>query len=143
MNGDDHEPEYRVPAKLLTNRDPIILNVLSFRELAQWGILSGLIYLEFNVLPLDFLIKVFLTSTLLILGFTFIHVPMNGLAGIEWCWVWLRFKLEKRLHKTVPAKLTEHDAASSLPRVRISLGEAMREVDDEMASSTFTGKSKL
>jgi hypothetical protein len=137
LSGDEQEPEYRVPAKLLTNRDPIILNVLSFRELAQWGVVSGLIYLEFNLLPLDFLIKVFLTSTLLILGFTFIHVPVNGLAGIEWCWVWLRFKLEKRLHKTVATPPTARDLASSNPSVRISLAGQMPESEGEVVKPTI------
>ncbi len=50
---DDNEAEYSLPAKVLTNRDPILMNRLSIREFLQWLFFFGLIYLGFNFLPLD------------------------------------------------------------------------------------------
>lgn len=98
----DNEMEYRVPAKVLTNRDPIILNKLSLREFFQWAIFFILIYLSFNALPLDFTFKLVIGAAVGTFGALFIHAPINGLAGIEWVYIYLRFAAEKKRHKTVP-----------------------------------------
>jgi hypothetical protein len=99
----EEEIEFRVPAKLLTNRDAIFLNRLSMREMVQWLIIIGLVYVTFNYIPLDFIFKLVIIATLLSFGFLFIHAPINGLAGIEWLWIFSRYKLETKFHQTKPA----------------------------------------
>ncbi len=98
---EDNELEYRLPAKVLTNRDPILLNKLSIREFVQWAFFFGLVYLDFNLLPLDFYIRLIIGSVIATFAALFIHAPINGLAGLEWVYIWLRFRLEKRRHLTV------------------------------------------
>ncbi len=99
---DDNELEYRLPAKVLTNRDPILMNRLSIREFLQWGFFFGLIYISFNLLPFDFPIRLVIGASLAMFAALFIHAPINGLGGIEWLFIWLRFQLEKRRHQTQP-----------------------------------------
>lgn len=98
----DDEMEYRVPARVLTNRDPIILNKLSLREFFQWAVFFILIYFSFNALPLDFVFKLVIGASIATFGALFIHAPVNGLAGVEWAYIYLRFAAEKKRHKTVP-----------------------------------------
>ncbi len=99
---DDNEAEYRLPARVLTNRDPILMNRLSIREFLQWLFFFGLIYLGFNFLPFDFYIRMVIATCLGMFAFLFIHAPINGLGGIEWLYIWLRYRLEKRQHHTQP-----------------------------------------
>lgn len=99
---DDNELEYRLPAKVLTNRDPILMNRLSIREFLQWGFFFGLIYVSFNLLPFDFPIRLVVGASLAMFAALFIHAPINGLGGIEWLFIWLRFQLEKKRHQTQP-----------------------------------------
>lgn len=96
----ENEMEYRVPARVLTNRDPVILNKLSFREFFQWGIFFILIYLSFNSLPLDFTFKLITGVAIATFAALFIHSPINGLAGIEWVYIFSRFAFEKKQHRT-------------------------------------------
>jgi hypothetical protein len=99
---DDNELEYRLPAKVLTNRDPILMNRLSIREFLQWGFFFGLIYVSFNILPFDFPIRLVIGASLAMFAALFIHAPINGLGGIEWLFICLRFQLEKGKHQTQP-----------------------------------------
>lgn len=99
---DDNELEYRLPAKVLTNRDPILMNRLSIREFLQWLVFFGLIYVSFNLLPFDFPIRLIIGASLAMFAALFIHAPVNGLGGIEWLFIWLRFQLEKKQHRTQP-----------------------------------------
>lgn len=94
--------EYRLPAKVLTNRDPILMNRLSIREFVQWLFFFGLIYLGFNFLPFEFYVRIVVAACLAMFAFLFIHAPINGLGGIEWLYIWLRYRLEKKRHKTQP-----------------------------------------
>lgn len=100
---DDNELEYRLPAKVLTNRDPVLMNRLSIREFVQWLFFFGLIYVSFNLLPFNFPIRLVIGVSLAMFAALFIHAPINGLAGIEWLFIWLRFRLEKRNHHTQPS----------------------------------------
>ncbi len=99
---DDNELEYRLPAKVLTNRDPVLMNRLSIREFLQWLFFFGLIYLGFNLLPFEFYIRLVVAACIAMFAFLFIHAPINGLGGIEWLYIWLRFRLEAKRHKTQP-----------------------------------------
>ena len=99
---DDNELEYRLPAKVLTNRDPILMNRLSIREFLQWLVFFGLIYVNFNLLPFDFPIRLVIGASVAMFAALFIHAPINGLGGIEWLFIWLRFGLEKKRHYTQP-----------------------------------------
>jgi hypothetical protein len=98
---DEYETEYRLPAKVLTNRDPIFLNRLSVRELAQWLIFGGLLYLLAKLSPLPFTFNILIGGVILIFAGLFIHAPVNGLAGIEWIYIYVRYVLEKRQHHLV------------------------------------------
>ena len=98
----EEEYEYRVPAKLLNSRDPIILNKLSMGEAAQWLLFGFLMYLSFNALPLDGTFRLVIAGSIFMAGLAFIHSPINGLAGIEWSFIYLRFNLEKKWHRTLP-----------------------------------------
>lgn len=99
---DDNEAEYRLPARVLTNRDPILMNRLSIREFLQWLFFFGLIYLGFNFLPFDFYIRMIIGACIGMFAFLFIHAPINGLGGLEWLYIWLRYRLETRQHHTQP-----------------------------------------
>ncbi len=122
---DDNELEYRLPAKVLTNRDPILLNKLSMREFFQWTFFFGLIYLDFNLLPVDLYIRLIIGAVLVTFAALFIHAPINGLAGIEWVYIWLRFRLEKQRHLTV-APLEVDLAGQQRPVFQVSLSLAGR-----------------
>ncbi len=122
---DDNELEYRLPAKVLTNRDPILLNKLSIREFFQWTFFFGLIYLDFNLLPVDFYIRLIIGAVLVTFAALFIHAPINGLAGIEWVYIWLRFRLERQRHLTV-APLEVDLAGQQRPVFQVSLSLAGR-----------------
>ncbi len=122
---DDNELEYRLPAKVLTNRDPILLNKLSMREFFQWTFFFGLIYLDFNLLPVDFYIRLIIGAVLATFAALFIHAPINGLSGIEWVYIWLRFRLEKQRHLTV-APLELDLAGQQRPVFQVSLSLAGR-----------------
>lgn len=98
---DDNELEYRIPAKVLTNRDPILLGKLSIREFFQWAFFFVLVYVAFNLLPFIFTIKLVMAAIVVVFGGLFIHSPINGLAGIEWLYVYVRFGLEKKRHLTI------------------------------------------
>ncbi|OJV93784.1 MAG: hypothetical protein BGO39_15560 [Chloroflexi bacterium 54-19] len=100
---DDNELEYRLPARVLTNRDPVLMNRLSIREFVQWLFFFGLIYISFNLLPFNFPIRLVIGVSLAMFAALFIHAPINGLAGIEWLFIWLRFHLEKHSHHTQPS----------------------------------------
>lgn len=99
---DDNELEYRLPAKVLTNRDPILMNRLSIREFVQWLFFFGLIYLGFNFIPFEFYFRIVVAACIAMFAFLFIHAPINGLGGIEWLYIWLRYRLEKKRHRTQP-----------------------------------------
>lgn len=104
----DEEREYRLPAKVLTNRDPVILNKLSIREFFQWAFFFMLVYFIFNDLPeLNFTIRLVVAACIVTFGGLFIHAPLNGLAGIEWIYVYIRFVVEKSRHRTA-APVTLH-----------------------------------
>ena len=96
------EQEYRVPVKLLTRREPIFFNRLSVLEAAQWLAVGAITYFIFNLLPLGLVLKIGFLGGLLMLGFVFIHVPINGLTGIEWLYIALRFRLEEEQHQAQP-----------------------------------------
>ena len=117
---DDNEAEYRLPAKVLTNRDPILLNRLSVREFLQWLFFFGLVYLSFNLLPFEFYVRLVVAASTCIFAFLFIHSPINGLGGIEWLYIWLRYRLEKKQHQTEPpASLTL--VSSRRPTIQVSM----------------------
>jgi hypothetical protein len=113
----EEEVEFRVPAKLLTNRDAIFLNRLSMREMFQWLVILALVYVTFNYIPLEFIFKLVIIALLLSFGFLFIHAPINGLAGIEWLWIFMRYKLEKKFHQTNAA--VEGASAKTLVSVKL------------------------
>ncbi len=96
------EQEYRVPVKLLTRREAIFFNRLSVLETVQWLAVGALAYLGFNLMPLDFTVKVGVLGTLVMAGMVFIHVPINGLTGIEWFFIALRYRLEEDRHYGEP-----------------------------------------
>lgn len=120
------EQEYRVPIKILTQRDPIIGGKLSMRELGQWVFFLILIYLAFNVLPLPFQINIAIGGTLLMVAFVFIHVPVNGLSGIEWIYINIRYRLEKALHLTQGIR-PEKDIAVQKPIFEIKMAVAYQQ----------------
>ena len=122
---DDNEVEYRLPAKVLTNRDPILMNRLSIREFLQWLFFFGLIYLGFNFLPFDFYIRMVIATCIAMFAFLFIHAPINGLAGIEWLYIWLRYRLEKRQHRTQPP-LSLALITSQRPTIQVAMSLADR-----------------
>mgnify|MGYP001080868678 FL=1 len=122
---DDNEVEYRLPAKVLTNRDPILMNRLSIREFLQWLFFFGLIYLGFNFLPFDFYIRMVIATCIAMFAFLFIHAPINGLAGIEWLYIWLRYRLEKRQHHTQPP-LSLALITSQRPTIQVAMSLADR-----------------
>jgi hypothetical protein len=122
---DDNEAEYRLPAKVLTNRDPILMNRLSIREFLQWLFFFGLIYLGFNFLPFDFYIRMVIATCIGMFAFLFIHAPINGLGGIEWLYIWLRYRLEKRQHHTQPP-LNLALVNSQRPTIQVSMSLADR-----------------
>ncbi len=93
------EAEYRVPVKLLTKREPIFFNRLSGLETAQWVIVGALTYFVMNTLPLDLVLKVGLITAIFMTGVLFIHIPMNGLTGLEWLFIALRFRVEEEQHQ--------------------------------------------
>jgi hypothetical protein len=117
---DDNELEYRLPAKVLTNRDPILMNRLSIREFLQWLFFFGIIYLSFNLLPFDFYFRLIVAASLAVFAFMFIHVPINGLGGIEWLYIGLRFRLEKKRHQTQPP-LTLSLITNQRPTIQVAL----------------------
>ena len=96
------EQEYRVPAKLLTRREPIFFNRLSVLEAVQWGILGVLAYFGLNLLPFGFVYKVGVLGAMAMVGFVFIHVPVNGLTGLEWLYILLRYRIEEEQHQAKP-----------------------------------------
>jgi hypothetical protein len=98
----EEEIEYRVPAKLLNSRDPIILGKVSLGEAGQWIVFLVLVYVSFNMLPLDGTFRLVIAFSIFMAGVAFIHSPINGLAGIEWAFIYTRFNLEKKLHRTLP-----------------------------------------
>lgn len=96
------EHEYRVSAKLLTRREPIFFNRLSVLEAVQWGILGLAAYLGLNLLPFGLVYKVGVLAAMIMVGFVFIHVPVNGLTGLEWLYIMLRFRVEEDQHLADP-----------------------------------------
>jgi hypothetical protein len=131
MQLEQEEMEYRVPAKLLNSRDPVILNKLSMGEAAQWFVFGVLIYFTFNS-PLDFTFKLVIGTLLFMAGLAFIHSPINGLAGIEWSYIYLRFNVEKRQHQTEPPL----EAVSQKPLVSVSGKEAKPLLGDTNLDTT-------
>jgi hypothetical protein len=95
----DNEQEYRVPIKILTQRDPIIGGKLSMREMGQWMFFGVLLYLVVNILPLPLQVNLMLGAFILMGAFIFIHIPVNGLSGIEWIFIAMRYRAERHLHK--------------------------------------------
>lgn len=93
------EEEYRVPIKILTDRDPIVAGRLSIRELVQWVFFGALIYICFHYLPLPFQFNLVLGAVIFMGAIVFIHAPVNGLSGLEWLYINFRYRLEKRLHQ--------------------------------------------
>ncbi|HEX2911053.1 MAG TPA: hypothetical protein VH186_09615 [Chloroflexia bacterium] len=114
--------ETLIPAKVLTNRDPVILGKLSIREFFQWLFFFALIYLVFNTLLfLDFTYRFIAGAVIFMLGLAFIHSPINGLAGIEWFYVYLRYLAEKSRHDTLPSIAPDEDDEYSASHPLISL----------------------
>ena len=56
--------------------------------------------------PSLFQIKAILAAFILMGAVIFIHVPVNGLAGIEWIFVSVRYRLERRLHDAEPTPVS-------------------------------------
>lgn len=112
-SGENENLEYFIPVRVLTNRDPIILGKLSMREFFQWCFFFGLIYLAFNALPqVDFTFRLVAGAVFFMMGLAFIHSPINGLAGIEWGYMFLRFFVERNRHDTIESSvLNELEAA--------------------------------
>ena len=100
------EQEYRIPVKVLTNRDPIIAGKLSLREMGQWVVALVLLYIVLNLMPGPFQIKAILAAILIMGAVVFIHIPINGLAGIEWVFINFRYRAEKRLHSSTGSTMT-------------------------------------
>lgn len=125
---DDNELEYRLPARVLTNRDPILMNRLSIREFVQWLFFFGLIYLGFNFLPFEFYFRIIVAACIAMFAFLFIHAPINGLGGIEWLYIWLRYRLEKKRHRTQPpASLAL--VTSRRPTIQVSMSVLDRDLE--------------
>ncbi len=117
------EQEYRVPAKLLTRREPIFFNRLSVLEAVQWGILGVLAYFGLNLLPFGFVYKVGVLGAMAMIGFVFIHVPINGLTGLEWLYIVLRFRVEEDQH------LAEPPLSLNLPTFSRLATEQVKEIE--------------
>jgi hypothetical protein len=93
------QTSYRVPEKLLVDRDAIILGKLSLREAGQWLIFFAISYSIFSYTPFfDFTIKLVAVSIILLAGYMAIHQQFNGLTGYEWIRVWFRYRRETNLH---------------------------------------------
>ena len=114
------EQEYRVPIKILTQRDPIIGGKLSIRELAQWLFFATLLYFVLNVSPLPFQFNAGIAGLILMIAVVFIHVPVNGLAGIEWIFINTRYSLERKSHRTLGHEPSK-DIANQKPTFQISM----------------------
>jgi hypothetical protein len=95
--------QYRKPARVLTQRDPILFAKLSIREFLQWLFFGVLFYLTYNQLlgGLDFFLKLGVVGFMAMIAFAFIHAPVNGLAGIEWLYINLRYRLDGDKHHTL------------------------------------------
>lgn len=115
------EDEYRVPVKLLTNRDPIIGEQLSIREMAQWLVVVGLVYLFFKLTPLPFQINLIVAGVALMAAVVFIHVPVNGLSGLEWIFINVRYRLEKKLHQATGVEIGLRSLVGLKPAFNVSL----------------------
>ncbi len=56
----DFEQEWLVPEPVMTNKEKIILNLISLGEFFQWLVVGGLFYLFLTFVPLDLIFKSFL-----------------------------------------------------------------------------------
>lgn len=147
---DDNEIEYRLPAKVLTNRDPILLNKLSIREFLQWLFFFLVVYFVFRTLPFGLEVKLVVSGIILMFAMLFIHSPINGLAGIEWLFIHLRFALEKKKHLTIPALSPEPDynpllkaSITSLPLLEIQVGEEAEGKEAEPQNSPLPPRKEF
>ena len=116
----NEEKEYRVPIKILTNRDPIIAGHFSILELVQWLFFGTLIYVCINLLPLPFQFNLSCGALILMFAAVFIHAPVNGLSGLEWIFIYLRFNLEKRQHHTAGVSVSQ-DLSMLKPKFQVKL----------------------
>jgi hypothetical protein len=95
MRSGEFEQEWLIPEPCMSHKEKIILGLISLGEFAQWLVVGVLLYLVTGVLPLDFIFKTTAAAVLLFSGVTFIHMPLNGLTGLEWIRVFFRYRLEE------------------------------------------------
>ncbi len=123
----------KVPVKLFGDHDPILFNRLSLFDMFQWLFFIFLIYVDFNLLPLAFPLKVPLAALILAAGWLFIHTTFNGTSGIVWVLLNFKHSLNKRLgkHKTISAVKNRDllDGTVFQPRYRVKMtGQAKLEM---------------
>lgn len=92
----EFEQEWAVPDPVMTNREKVIMGFLSLGEFLQWLVVGVVVYLESSLIPLDFLPRTILTAGLIFFGIGFIHIPTNGLTGLEWIQIYFRYRQEER-----------------------------------------------
>ena len=119
------EAEYRVPVKLLTKREPIFFNRLSGLETAQWLVIGALTYFVMNALPLGLVLKGGVIGGIFMVGALFIHIPLNGLTGLEWLFIALRFRVEEEQHQTTAPNTL------SLPSFTLTYSKSSEEIGFE------------